>query len=74
MMEFMVNKELIIEDSTLATMPRTNTIKKLKVQTPLGSIESDSGSHLIDVLTIVGIVLVMYVGKKLVDKFFRGNK
>ena len=69
-----MNKELIIEDSTLAAMPPTKSIQKLKVQTPLGSIEPDSGSHLIDVLTIVGIVLVMYVGKKLVDKFFRGNK
>jgi len=69
-----MNKELIIEDSTLAAMPPTKSIQKLKVQTPLGSIESDSGSHLIDVLTIVGVVLVMYVGKKLVDKFFRGNK
>ena len=70
----MVNKELIIEDSTLATMPRTNTIKKLKVQTPLGSIESDSGNHTLDILTIVGVIAVLYVGKKLVDKYFRGNK
>jgi hypothetical protein len=69
-----MNKELIIEDSTLAAMPPTKSIQKLKVQTPLGSIESDSGSHLIDVLTIVSVVLVIYVGKKLVDKFFRGDK
>jgi len=69
-----MNKELIIEDSTLAAMPPTKSIQKLKVQTPLGSIESDSGSHLIDVLTIVSVVLVIYVGKILVDKFFRGDK
>ena len=69
-----MNKELIIEDSTLAAMPPTKSIQKLKVQIPLGSIESDSGSHLIDVLTIVSVVLVIYVGKKLVDKFFRGDK
>ena len=69
-----MNKELIIEDSTLATMPRTNTIKKLKVQTPLGSIESDSGNHTLDILTIVGVIAVLYVGKKLVDKFFRSGK
>jgi hypothetical protein len=69
-----MNKELIIEDSTLAAMPPTKSIQKLKVQIPLGSIESDSGSHLIDVLTIVSVVLVIYVGKILVDKFFRGDK
>jgi len=69
-----MNKESIIEDSTLAAMPPTKSIQKLKIQTAIGTIESDSGSHLIDVLTIVGVVLVVYVGKKLVDKFFRGNK
>ena len=66
-----MNRELIIEDSTLAAMPRTNTIKKLKVQTPLGSIESDSGNHTLDILTIVGVIAVLYIGKKLVDKFIK---
>ena len=65
-----MNKEPIIIDS-ITTKP---SMHKLKVQTPLGSIESDSGNHTLDILTIVGVVLVMYVGKKLVDKFFRGNK
>jgi hypothetical protein len=63
-----MNKELIIEDSTLAAMPPTKSIQKLKVQTPLGSIESDSGNHWIDIFTIVGVILVLYVGKKLIDK------
>jgi hypothetical protein len=65
-----MNREPIIEDTTLVT----KSVQRLKVETPLGSIESDSGSHLIDVLTIVGVVLVVYVGKKLIDKFFRGDK
>ena len=69
-----MNKELIIEDSTLAAMPPTKSIQKLKVQTPLGSIESDSGNHTLDILTIVGVIAVLYIGKKLVDKYFRGNK
>ena len=66
-----MNKELFIEDSILASMPSTNSIKKLKVQTPLGSIESDSGNHTLDILTIVGVIAVLYIGKKLVDKFFK---
>ena len=66
-----MNKEPFIEDSILASMPSTNSIKKLKVQTPLGSIESDSGNHTLDILTIVGVIAILYIGKKLVDKFFK---
>ena len=65
-----MNREPIIEDTTLVT----KSVQRLKVDTPLGSIESDSGNHWIDVATIVGVVLVLYVGKKLIDKFFRGEK
>ena len=54
--------------------PTTNTMKRIKVQTPLGSIESDSGNHGLDILTIVGVIVVLYIGKKLVDKFFNGEK
>ena len=69
-----MNKELIIEDSTLAAMPPTKSIQRLKVQTPLGSIESDSGNHGLDVLTIIGVILIAYMGKKLIDKFFKEEK
>ena len=65
-----MNKEPIIIDS-ITTKP---SMHKLKVQTPLGSIESDSGSQSLDILTIVGVIAILYVGKKLVDKFFRGGK
>jgi len=65
-----MNKEPIIIDS-ITTKP---SMQKIKIQTVVGTIESDSGSHLIDGLTIVGVVLVLYVGKKLVDKFFNGDK
>lgn len=66
----MVNREQVITDS----IPVTNTMKRLKIETPLGSIESDSGNHGLDILTIVGVIAVLYVGKKLVDKFFRRDK
>jgi len=65
-----VNREQIIEDTTLVT----KSVQRLKVDTPLGSIESDSGNHWIDVITIVGVITVLYIGKKLIDKFFRGEK
>ena len=69
-----MNKELTIQDSVLVVIPPTKSIQRLKVETPLGSIESDSGNHWIDIFTIVGVILVLYVGKKLIDKFFRGEK
>ena len=65
-----MNREQIIEDTTLVT----KSVQRLKVETPLGSIESDTGNHWIDIFTIVGVILVLYVGKKLIDKFFRGEK
>ena len=62
-----MNREPIIEDTTLVT----NTMKRIKVETPLGSIESDSGNHIFDILTIVGVIAVLYIGKKLIDKFIK---
>jgi hypothetical protein len=57
-------------DTTLVT----KSIQRLEVETPLGSIKSDSGNHLVDIFTIIGVILVLYVGKKLIDKFFNGEK
>ena len=48
----------------------------VRIETPMGAIESDSGSHILDGVTIVVIISVLYIVKKLVDKFIRnkGNK
>ena len=62
-----MNKEPIIIDS-ITTKP---SMHKLKVQTPLGSIESDSGNHSLDILTIVGVIAVLYIGKKFIDKVIK---
>ena len=43
--------------------------KKVKIETPMGSIESDSGSHIVDIGTILIIVLIIYLGKKLINKY-----
>ena len=39
--------------------------KKMSIDTPIGKIESDSGSHLIDVLSIVIIIAAFYYFKRL---------
>ena len=45
------------------------TSKKMSLETPIGTIESDSGNHYLDVLSIIVVIAVLYVGKKLVDKY-----
>ena len=51
-------------------MPDTTmTYKKMSLETPIGTLESDSGNHFIDVITIIGVIAVLYIGKKLVNKY-----
>ena len=45
--------------------------KKMSLETPIGTIESDSGNHYIDVISIIGVIAVLYIGKKLVDKYLK---
>ena len=52
-------------------MERQKEVKKFKVETPIGSLESDSGNHLIDVGTIIIVVGILYVGKKLINKYIK---
>ena len=41
-----------------------NSTKRVKLDTPIGSIESDSGNHLVDIATILFIVVMYFVIKK----------
>ena len=47
--------------------------EKIRIETPVGAIESDSGSHIMDGFTIVILISVLYTGKKVVDKYFRNK-
>ena len=47
--------------------------KKIRLEIPVGAIESDSGSHILDILTIVTIMCLAYVGKKVIDRLFKRN-
>ena len=43
--------------------------REFTIETPVGSITSDSGNHFVDIISVVGVVLVIYVIKKvLIDK------
>ena len=42
----------------------TLQVKKVRIETPMGNIESDSGNHLVDVGTIILIMGIFFVMKK----------
>ena len=46
-------------------------IEKIRIETPIGAIESDSGNNMIDGLTVIILIMVLYTGKKIVDKYFK---
>jgi len=45
--------------------------KKMTIVTPMGSIESDSGNHFNDFLSIVGVMVIFFVLKYLLKKYIR---
>ena len=38
-----------------------NKTKKVRIETPIGAIESDSGNHLVDIGTVVLLSFVLYL-------------
>ena len=42
-----------------------NKPNQFKIQTPVGSVESDSGIHLVDVVSVLFVVIIALVFKKL---------
>tara|TARA_X000001382_G_scaffold130917_2_gene127834 strand:+ start:4822 stop:4962 length:141 start_codon:yes stop_codon:yes gene_type:complete len=45
-----------------------NKPQQFKIQTPVGSIESDSGNHFVDVITVVGVIVLYLIAKKVLGK------
>ena len=42
-----------------------NSTKRIKLETPMGTIESDSGNHFVDIISVVFIIGCVLVFKKL---------
>jgi|TARA_R100001463_G_scaffold3532_1_gene14239 hypothetical protein len=42
-----------------------NETKKIKIETPIGSIESDSGSQFVDIASVMLIILCVLMFKKI---------
>ena len=49
---------------------KTEVAPRIKIDTPIGSIESDSGNHIIDGVTVVVIIAVVYIFKRIIDKVY----
>jgi len=45
--------------------------KKFKIETPVGSLESDSGNHIVDVISVVIVIVVLYLVKHLLKKYIK---
>ena len=43
-----------------------NETKKIKIETPIGSIESDSGSHFVDIASVMLIIICVLMFKKII--------
>ena len=45
--------------------------REFKIEIPaVGTISSDSGNHLVDIFSVVGVILGIYVFKKLIERIF----
>ena len=49
-------------------------IKKFSIETPGGGkIESDSGNHFVDVISVLGVIIIAIAAKVLISKYFPWN-
>ena len=46
-------------------------IESFKVETPLGSLESDSGNHIVDVISVVVVIGILYLAKRMLGQYFK---
>jgi len=49
----------------------TKQTKKMTIVTPMGSIESDSGNHFVDIISVFGLVVAFILLKKIISKYVK---
>ena len=50
---------------------KVNKPMQFKIETPIGSVESDTDNHLIDVGSVVMVVIAFYIMTKLLRKWLK---
>ena len=38
--------------------------REFRIETPVGTVVSDSGNHIVDIISVVGVVLLIFVLKR----------
>ena len=38
--------------------------REFSIETPIGTIASDSGNHFVDIISVLGVIIVIYIIKK----------
>ena len=42
--------------------------REFVIESPIGSIKSDSGNHVVDVISVVGVIVILFIGKIIIKK------
>ena len=45
--------------------------REFVIESPIGSIKSDSGNHFLDIASVVGVIAILYIGKILLKKVIK---
>jgi len=43
--------------------------REFTIETPVGSISSDSGNHMVDIVSVLGAIIILYIVKKVISKY-----
>ena len=46
-------------------------LESFRVETPLGALESDSGNHVVDIISVVAVIGILYLAKRILRRYFR---
>ena len=46
-------------------------LESFRVETPMGAIESDSGNHVVDIISVVVVIGILYLAKRMLGQYFR---
>ena len=52
-------------------MQERTKLESFRVETPVGTLESDSGNHIVDVVSVVGVIAILYIGKRIFGRYFK---
>ena len=70
MKDTIINENIIVEESTpIIDDSEQLKVKQFKIETPIGSVESDSGNHVIDVASVILVISAIFIVYKLYKKW-----